>query len=68
MQVLAMLRREEGATVGQIAEDMDWQPHTVRGFFAGIKKRLGISISGERVPAIDSVAKPPTVYRIVSLD
>src|SRR4051812_38952384 len=43
-QVLAMLRRPEGATVAQIAETTSWQPHTVRGFFAGLKKR-GIEIS-----------------------
>jgi hypothetical protein len=44
-QVLAMLRRPEGATVAQIAEAMSWAPHTVRGFFAGLKKRLGIAVT-----------------------
>jgi hypothetical protein len=43
-QVLAMLRRPEGATVAQIAEATDWAPHTVRGFFAGLKKRQGIEV------------------------
>ena len=38
-QVLAMLRREEGATVAQIAEATGWAQHTVRGFFAGLKKK-----------------------------
>ena len=38
-QVLAMLRRPEGATVAQIAEVTGWAPHTVRGFFAGLKKK-----------------------------
>ncbi len=38
-QVLAMLRRPEGATVAQIAEATGWAPHTVRGFFAGLKKK-----------------------------
>jgi hypothetical protein len=37
--VLALLRRSEGATVAQIAEATGWQSHTVRGFFAGLKKR-----------------------------
>jgi hypothetical protein len=41
--VLAMLRREEGATVAQIAEATDWASHTVRGFLAGLKKK-GITI------------------------
>ncbi len=38
-QVLAMLRRPEGATVAQIAEATGWALHTVRGFFAGLKKK-----------------------------
>ena len=37
--VLAMLRREEGATIAQICEATGWQQHTVRGFFAGLKKK-----------------------------
>jgi hypothetical protein len=37
--VLTMLRRPEGATVGQIAEATGWAQHTVRGFFAGLKKK-----------------------------
>jgi hypothetical protein len=38
-QVLAMLRRSEGATVAQIADATGWAQHTVRGFFAGLKKK-----------------------------
>jgi len=38
-QVLAMLRRAEGATVAQIAEATAWNSHTVRGFLAGLKKK-----------------------------
>ncbi|WPB86401.1 DUF3489 domain-containing protein [Sediminicoccus rosea] len=38
-QVLAMLRRPEGATVAQIAEATGWAQHTVRGFFAGLKNK-----------------------------
>jgi hypothetical protein len=38
-QVLAMLRRPEGASVAQIAEATGWAQHTVRGFFAGLKKK-----------------------------
>jgi hypothetical protein len=47
---------------------MAWQPHTVRGFCAGIKKRRRISMGGLRVPAIESGAKSETVYHIVSGD
>ncbi|MBL6459567.1 DUF3489 domain-containing protein [Belnapia sp. T6] len=43
-QVLALLRRPEGATITQVAEATGWQAHTVRGFFAGPKKR-GIEVS-----------------------
>ncbi|MBX9750955.1 MAG: DUF3489 domain-containing protein [Roseococcus sp.] len=38
-QVLAMLRRPEGATVAQIAEATAWNSNTVRGFLAGLKKK-----------------------------
>jgi len=38
-QVLAMLRRPEGATVAQIAEATGWNSNTVRGFLAGLKKK-----------------------------
>ena len=44
-QVLAMLRGPEGTTVAQIAAAMTWAPHTVRGFFAGLKKRHGITVT-----------------------
>ena len=41
-QLVAMLKRAEGATIAQIVEATGWQPHTVRGALAGaLKKRLG---------------------------
>ncbi len=42
-QVLAMLRRPEGATVAQIMGATGWQPHTVRGFLGGLARK-GITI------------------------
>ena len=49
-QVIAMLKRPEGATIAQICEMTGWLPHTVRGTFAGtFKKRLGLAISSEKV-------------------
>ncbi|MBW8271112.1 DUF3489 domain-containing protein [Caldovatus sp. SYSU G05006] len=68
-QVLAMLRRPEGATVAQIAEATGWAPHTVRGFFAGLKKRQGIAVEVlERVrqvgPNKEGARGSYTVYRI----
>ena len=45
-QVIAMLRRPEGATIAQICEETGWQSHTVRGTFAGsLKKKLGLVIT-----------------------
>jgi hypothetical protein len=37
--VLALLRRDEGATIAQIIEATGWQSHTVRGFLAGLKRK-----------------------------
>jgi hypothetical protein len=67
--VLALLRREEGATIAQIAEATGWQQHTVRGFFAGLKKRQGISvIAAERIrqvgPNKEGAKGSYSIYRI----
>jgi hypothetical protein len=41
-RLIEMLRRKEGATIPQIVDALGWQPHTMRGAFAGaLKKRLG---------------------------
>jgi hypothetical protein len=49
-QLIAMLRRREGATIAQIVAATGWQPHTVRGAFAGaLKKRLGLTVTSEKV-------------------
>jgi hypothetical protein len=48
-QVIAMLRRPEGATLAQIAESTGWQTHTIRGFFAAaLKKRHGLAVTSEK--------------------
>jgi hypothetical protein len=41
--VLALLRRDEGTTIAEIIDATGWQPHTVRGFLAGLKRR-GITV------------------------
>jgi hypothetical protein len=41
--VLALLRRDEGATIAQIIDATGWQSHTVRGFLAGLKRK-GITV------------------------
>jgi hypothetical protein len=67
--VLALLRREEGATIAQICEATGWQQHTVRGFFAGLKKRQGIEVRVlERVrqvgPNKEGAKGSYSVYRV----
>ena len=67
--VLSMLRREEGATIAQICEATGWQQHTVRGFFAGLKKRQGIEVQVlERVrqvgPNKDGARGSYTIYKV----
>ena len=37
--VLALLRRDEGATIAQVMIATGWQQHTVRGFLAGLKRK-----------------------------
>lgn len=55
-QVIALLKRPEGATIAHIRELTQWQVHTIRGLFAGaFRKKLGLTVlsekseSGERV-------------------
>jgi hypothetical protein len=49
-QLIAMLRRKEGATIAQIVAALGWAPHTVRGAFAGaLKRKLGLTVTSEKV-------------------
>jgi hypothetical protein len=43
-QVVAMLRRKNGATLAEIMQTMGWQKHTVRGFMAGAMKKAGHTV------------------------
>ena len=48
-EVIAMLKRSEGATIVQICAATGWQQHTVRGTFAGaFKKKLGLTIVSDK--------------------
>ena len=48
-EVIAMLRRPEGATVDEVASATGWQRHTVRGVFSGtLKKKLGLTIASTK--------------------
>ena len=58
-EVIAMLRRPEGATVDEVASATGWQRHTVRGVFSGtLKKKLGLTIASAK-------EERGRVYRIV---
>ena len=59
-QVLAMLRRKQGTTIAAVMQATGWQPHSVRGFLAGVvRKKLGLTLVSEKT----SEAR---VYRIVA--
>jgi hypothetical protein len=67
--VLILLRRPEGAAVAQTGEATGWANHTVRGLFAGLKKR-GIAVEVlERVrqvgPNKQGAKGSYTIYRVV---
>ncbi|WP_371056873.1 DUF3489 domain-containing protein, partial [Rhodosalinus sp. K401] len=46
--------------IDEIAEATGWQPHTVRGAFAGaLKKKLGLEVTSEKVENRGRVYKLP---------
>ena len=48
-QVLALLQRDEGATLQQMCALTNWQAHTMRGALAGaLKKKLGLVITSSK--------------------
>ena len=48
-EVIAMLRRPEGATVDEVVNLTGWQRHTVRGVFSGtLKKKLGLTVASAK--------------------
>jgi len=63
-EVIAMLRRPEGATVDEVATATGWQRHTVRGVFSGtLKKKLGFTIASakEERGRVYRIAEPASV-------
>jgi hypothetical protein len=69
-QMIAMLKRPEGATVEQIAAATGWQRHTIRGAISGaLKKKLGLTVEATRTrevgPNKTGAKGSSTVYRIV---
>ena len=59
-QLIAMLRTPKGATIDEIVTATAWQPHTVRGAFAGaLKKKLGLEVTSEKVEGRGRVYRLP---------
>ena len=57
-RVLGLLRAKGGTTIAAISKVTGWQPHSVRGFFAGdVKKKLGQTLASEKT-------RSGRVYRI----
>ena len=51
--LLALLRRENGATLVDMTSATGWQAHSVRGALAGtIKKKLGLELASEKVDGV----------------
>jgi Protein of unknown function (DUF3489) len=59
--LVAMLGRDEGATIAEAVAATGWQPHTVRGALAGaLKKRLGLTIVSEKAEGRGRVYRTAT--------
>jgi hypothetical protein len=48
-RVLELLRRNEGATIAELAKATDWQNHSIRGFLSGtLTKKMGLKVESEK--------------------
>ena len=57
--LIAMLRRNQGATLEELVTETSWQTHSVRGTMSGaLKRRFKLNITN------DKVEKRGRVYRI----
>ena len=57
--IIAMLRAPGGVTIEAMARAANWQPHSVRGFLAGVvRKKLGLTL-------VSADGENGRVYRIM---
>jgi hypothetical protein len=55
------MKRNEGATLAEIAQATDWQNHSIQGFVSGhVTKKLGLNVESTKNEAGERT------YRIVS--
>jgi hypothetical protein len=48
-KIVGLLRRNNGATIAELAKATSWQDHSVRGFMSGtLKKKQGIQITSSQ--------------------
>ena len=60
-RILAMLRTPSGATIDAMMHATGWQPHSVRGFLAGVvRKKLGLNL-------VSAATEGGRLYRITDL-
>jgi hypothetical protein len=60
-QIIALLQRPEGASIGEIVAATGWMAHSARGLISGgLKKKLGLPITAEKVD------QRGTVYKLVT--
>jgi hypothetical protein len=70
--VLTLLHRDDGSTIAEIIDATGWQPHTVRGFLAGLKRK-GVTVEVlERVrqvgPNKQGARGSYSIYRIATAE
>lgn len=59
--VIDLLGRDDGASLPELCDATDWQPHTCRAFLTGLRKKAEVL---ERAKRCDGI----TAYRLVRVE